>query len=340
MSEAHPKPINLEEISHNPIIEIEPAKTSSSSSSSSPFLSPPEKSTPDATTTSAKRQTDEIRRTAASLADDIPQSTQGGGRGEDAQKVHLNDPSSRSSETPTNSNHHGITERGGDADDAPSSKTQPIPSITTDANIAPDGATPPGQTALQKHAAFFDINGDGVILPWETYQSLRSLGYAIPTALFGTMVVHIFMSYASLDTWVPDPFFGIEIKNIHRCKHGSDTGIYDLHGNFDQSQFEKKFGKPDLMHIIKDPFGKSYTNAYHFSDIWNFTNHLRLAFDPFGWCASKLEWIFLYLLGDGQITKDLIIGSYDGSAFIKKQQEYQQATNPSSSPPDEASQTA
>ncbi|RDX81261.1 Peroxygenase 1 [Mucuna pruriens] len=54
-------------------------------------------------------------------------------------------------------------------------------------------------SVLQQHVAFFDVNNDG----------FRALGF---------------------NTWLPSPFFPIYIKNIHRAKHGSDSGGYDTEG--------------------------------------------------------------------------------------------------------------
>ena len=47
---------------------------------------------------------------------------------------------------------------------------------------------------------------------------------------FGTCLIHLFFSYPTLDTWVPDPFFSVYLDKIHRCIHGSDTGTYNNFG--------------------------------------------------------------------------------------------------------------
>lgn len=79
-------------------------------------------------------------------------------------------------------------------------------------------------TALQKHAAFFDLNSDGVITPWESWQAFRLLGYGYILSTIGVFFTHLFMSYASQDTWIPRNF-NININNIQRCKHGSDSQV-------------------------------------------------------------------------------------------------------------------
>jgi peroxygenase len=40
---------------------------------------------------------------------------------------------------------------------------------------------------------------------------------------------------------LPDPYFRLWIKNMHKAKHGSDSESYDKKGVFDESRFEDMF---------------------------------------------------------------------------------------------------
>lgn len=73
-------------------------------------------------------------------------------------------------------------------------------------------------------------NGDGVITLMETYEGLRAIRFGVIVSVLGTIVIHSFMSYPTQDSWIPDPTFPIYIKNIHRCKHGSDSEVYNHRG--------------------------------------------------------------------------------------------------------------
>ncbi|RYY71977.1 hypothetical protein EON63_21310 [archaeon] len=83
-------------------------------------------------------------------------------------------------------------------------------------------------------------NNDGFISPYETFVGLRRVGFGLIFALIGVLVINGSMSYPSCNGIFPDPFFRINIQNISRCKHGSDTGVsygvkcvwcmeYDMH---------------------------------------------------------------------------------------------------------------
>lgn len=55
--------------------------------------------------------------------------------------------------------------------------------------------------------------------------------------------IHGSFSYASCNSWLPDPFFRVYIKNIHLCKHGSDSECFDTEGRFVPEKFEEIFTK-------------------------------------------------------------------------------------------------
>lgn len=42
-------------------------------------------------------------------------------------------------------------------------------------------------TALQKHCAFFDLDGDGVLVPWDTFTGFRQLGYGLLMSFIGIL---------------------------------------------------------------------------------------------------------------------------------------------------------
>lgn len=56
----------------------------------------------------------------------------------------------------------------------------------------------------------------------------------------------------TLNSWLPDPFFRLYIKNMHRAKHGSDSEVYTKTGEYDNARFEETFRmytKPPHTHI-------------------------------------------------------------------------------------------
>lgn len=169
---------------------------------------------------------------------------------------------------------------------------------------------PASMTPLQKHCAFFDRNGDGLIMPWETFEGMRLLGYNLFLCLFGTFVIHFFFSYWTLDSWVPDPFFTIILRNVHRLKHGSDSGIYDHNGNICPTL-------PDAVNNALTTFDSDKKGGLNLIDILWLTRKKFVAMDFFGWAASKLEWSFLWILCQkkGVVGWNDIREQYDGSLF-------------------------
>ncbi|KAH6652973.1 Caleosin related protein-domain-containing protein [Truncatella angustata] len=197
-----------------------------------------------------------------------------------------------------------------------------LPQIgTARANIAatyekPQGTTEDGwasrhkdQTVLQQHCEFFDSDKDGVIWPQDTLVGFHKIGFGYILSLVAVIIIHANFSYPTVSGWLPDPFFRVFLKNIHKDKHGSDTGTYDAEGRFIPQKFEDIFSKYGE--------GRDYVTGW---DLVNLHKGQRCIADPVGWGGNVFEWLATYLMlwpEDGKIYKEDIRAIYDGSIFYK-----------------------
>lgn len=164
-------------------------------------------------------------------------------------------------------------------------------------------------SALQQHVAFFDRNKDGIIYPWETYQGFQAIGFNMIVSLLAAAFINIALSYpTSYQSWIPSLSFPIYVDNIHRGKHGSDSGVYDSEGGFDPAKFDDIFSK----------YACTYPDRLTYTEMQAMLKGNRDANDVSGWIAAKVEWSFLYKLAqnkEGFLEKEAIRGLYDGSLF-------------------------
>ncbi|KAH7650635.1 peroxygenase protein [Dioscorea alata] len=169
-------------------------------------------------------------------------------------------------------------------------------------------------SVLQQHVAFFDRNKDGIIYPWETYQGFQVLGFGFFISFTAAILLNLILSYRTQPGWLPSPVLSIHIKNIHRCKHGSDTETYDTEGRFDPSKFDAIFSK----------YGLTYSDALTKDEIFNMLRANANLGDFLGWIMSLGEWTLLYIIGkdeNGLLQRETVRGVFDGSLFeqIEKQ---------------------
>ncbi|KAJ3531378.1 hypothetical protein NM208_g8905 [Fusarium decemcellulare] len=176
--------------------------------------------------------------------------------------------------------------------------------------MSPKTTTSRNLTVLQKHIQFWDRDNDGIIHPWDVYSGFRELGFGLFFAI-GSLLIPIFFSYPTRlgHSWLPDPLFRIYVKDIHKAKHGSDSGIYDFDGNFNPERFDQLFDR-------FDSFGVGGLTA---EDLLNLWTKNRCAADPAGWSFAFMEWwtTWMLLQKDGLVWKDDLRACYDGSLFWK-----------------------
>jgi len=165
-------------------------------------------------------------------------------------------------------------------------------------------------------------------MPWETYEGFRVLGYGLILSFFGTAVVHLFLSYWTLDSWVPDPFFPILVKNVDRLKHGSDSQLYNHNGTLKQVSEPQKEGEEPMINFLKQKaFPRNYTRGsislqenakgLSFTQLWKWTQLNWDIFDVFGFFANKVEWFYLWILcqNNGTLHWEDMRDQYDGTLF-------------------------
>jgi len=136
---------------------------------------------------------------------------------------------------------------------------------------------------LEQHVSFFDRDGDGIIWPGDTFRGFHELGYHVFWCIVAVFVIHSGFSYFTSESWIPDPLFRLTVKNMHRAKHGSDTGSYDTEGRFIPYKFEEIFSKYD-----KDGKG-----GLTFMEGMRMIRGNRMIADPTGWTAAFFEWLWV-----------------------------------------------
>jgi hypothetical protein len=202
-------------------------------------------------------------------------------------------------------------------------QTESIPSTTSVPNHTTDGhKDQSGLTALQQHVLFWDRDNDGIIHPWDVYRGFRELGFNVLFSL-GSLLIPLFFSYPTTlgHSWLPDPWFRIWVADMHKAKHGSDTGIFDVDGHFHADRFDEMFDRWD-----GDRCGG--LSAHEMCAMWKKN---RCAADPAGWSFAFMEmWTtWLLLQKDGRVWKDDLRACYEGTLFWniseRRQQKHQES---------------
>ncbi|KAJ4824616.1 putative peroxygenase 4 [Turnera subulata] len=167
---------------------------------------------------------------------------------------------------------------------------------------------PDEHNTLQKHVFFFDRNQDGIVYPWETFKGFRAIGAGLPLSTVAALFINIGLSRKTRPGKSFSPLFPIEVRNIQRSKHGSDTGVYDQEGRFVPQKFEEIFKK----------YAHSHQNALTSQELSAMLKANREPKDYGGWIGAWAEWKILYYLcknKEGLLTRDTIRAVYDGTLF-------------------------
>jgi len=179
----------------------------------------------------------------------------------------------------------------------------------------------PGDTTLQRHASFFDDDGDRGVGVAECALGLRALGLPFGVAEAAALAI---VAPLSIQTRGSLLALNIDIDNIQKGKHDSDTGILDKRGRFNARRFEKVF---DACSTVESNGHKAFT-ATELTKMIN-ANRKTLV----GSLVSMIEWqVLLALAADtnavegGKTVPALSVARmksfYDGTLFYKLAKEH------------------
>ncbi|CAN1187997.1 Probable peroxygenase 4 [Linum perenne] len=175
-------------------------------------------------------------------------------------------------------------------------------------------------TVLQKHVMFFDFNKDGIIYPLETYRGLCAIGAGTFLSAIVSVIIHLGFSSLTRPGKFPSLRFPIEIKNIKRAKHGSDSDVYDSEGRFVLEKFDEIF----------TTYAKTHQNALTSKELDEMMKRNREPKDYLGWMAGYVEWKVTFHLAKDKnelLQKETVRSLYDGSLFERLAKERQMQTS-------------
>lgn len=179
----------------------------------------------------------------------------------------------------------------------------------------------PTDTTLQRHASFFDDNGDRGVDFAECTCGLKALGVPFGVAEAAALAI---VAPLSIQTRGSLLALNIDIGNIQKGEHDSDTGILDKRGRFNVRRFEKVFGACSTVDRNGD-------KAFTATELTKMINANRETL--FGSLVSTVEWqVLLALAADtkaverGKTVPALSVARiksfYDGTLFYKLAKEH------------------
>ncbi len=150
----------------------------------------------------------------------------------------------------------------------------------------------PTDTTLQRHASFFDDDGDRGVGVAECARGLRALGLPIGVAEAVALTI---VGALSLQTRGSLLAMNIDIDHVHKGKHDGDTGILDTRGRFDARRFEQVFGGRSTVDRNGD-------KAFTASELTRMIGANRESFA--GYVAATAEWrLLLALAADTKVVE-------------------------------------
>jgi hypothetical protein len=143
------------------------------------------------------------------------------------------------------------------------------------------GASPRGLTALQRHVAYFDPEGTGIITFGATYRGSCDLGVVGPLALFLSGLIHLALAPLIGENLKLD----LSIARIDRGIHPGDSGIFRGDGELSRAKLDQLF-----VFAVGEDRARDPDAALTQSDLYRFMLRDEPVSLPayFSWAESRL----------------------------------------------------